>query len=238
MKSLFIYMAGFVVALVVWGAGAGAGAIYDMDMFLRQPHPFAAGMAPPAAPSRGPAPVTQTAPEVPGPVPPRPVRAAQSSPVMGGKIFSEIRVGALIHDEGPFTHNKEGGFDGNLELLFASPGLLDAVWSPRPHVGLTVNSQGDTSQAYLGLTWEWDFWEDFFAGFSLGGAVHTGKTTTDKVDRKELGCPVLFRESIDLGYRILKGHSLMVHLDHISNAKLCSTNEGLENFGLRYGYLF
>ena len=30
----------------------------------------------------------------------------------------------------------------------------------------------------------------------------------------------------------------MFHFDHISNAKLCSTNEGLETFGIRYGYRF
>ena len=49
---------------------------------------------------------------------------------------------------------------------------------------------------------------------------------------------MLFRESLDLGYRVLGPHSIMFHFDHISNAKLCSTNEGLETFGIRYGYRF
>lgn len=162
----------------------------------------------------------------------------KSTPYKSDSFLSEIRVGALYHDQGPFSSNKEGGVDANLELLFASPDFFDILWSPRPHMGLSYNSSGDTSQAYLGLTWEWDFLEDFFAGFSLGGMVHDGFKTTQRLDRKELGCRILFRESITFGYRFSKHHSLMAFLDHSSNAKLCSRNEGLENVGIRYGYRF
>jgi len=144
----------------------------------------------------------------------------------------------MLHDQGPFSHNKEDGVDINLEVLFPSPDFLDVIWSPRPHLGLTAHSKADTNQAYLGLTWEWKFWGDAFVDFSLGGAVHDGETTNASVDRKELGCSVLFRESLDLGYRFAGRHAVMASLSHISNAKLCDTNEGLENFGIRYGYLF
>ncbi len=153
-------------------------------------------------------------------------------------IVSEIRFGALIHDEGPFSRNEEDGYDGNMELLFTSPDFLDVIWSPRPHIGFNANSEGDTSQAYLGLTWEWNFLDDAFAGFSFGGAVHDGEKTTTELGTKELGCHVLFRESVTAGYRFFDNHALMFHLDHISNAKICSQNEGLENFGIRYGYRF
>ena len=50
--------------------------------------------------------------------------------------------------------------------------------------------------------------------------------------------------TLDLGYRISGPHSIIFHFDHISNAKLCTddageaVNEGLETFGLRYGYRF
>lgn len=150
----------------------------------------------------------------------------------------EIRLGALVHDEGPFSRNEEDGFDINLEVLFPSPELLSVIWSPRPHLGVTVNSNRNTSQAYFGLTWEWDFWKSWFAGFSFGGSVHDGETETNKLGRKELGCRLLFRESVELGYRLNRNHGVSLFLDHISNAKLCTKNEGLENFGLRYGYRF
>jgi len=146
----------------------------------------------------------------------------------------------LAHDEGPFSSNKESGVDLNLEVLFTSPDVLKAIWSPRPHFGLTGNTAGDTDQVYAGLGWQWDFFKDWFAGFTLGGAVHDGKLRTHDGarDKKELGCRVLFRESADLGYRLGGPHSLMLSFSHISNAKLCGVNEGLENVGIRYGYRF
>jgi lipid A 3-O-deacylase len=157
---------------------------------------------------------------------------------LSNKLISEIRVGALWHDQGPFSHRKERGYDGNLEILFTSPKFLTQIWTPRPHMGISLNSVGDTNQTYLGLTWESEFYQHYFANFSVGAGYHDGYKVTDLQDRKSLGCKFLFRESIDLGFRVQKNHSIMAHLDHVSNAKLCSTNEGLESVGIRYGYLF
>jgi lipid A 3-O-deacylase len=252
---------GFVFGLA--GAGltvphAWAAPIYDMGTMLGEPHPFLQAPPPaPSEPSQAPA-VPVLRPNMPssgqsgsGPMMmPRaqdreptlrggePVPPSMPAPQPSKPFVSEIRIGALAHDQGPFSSNKEEGYDANVEILFSSPGFLDVIWSPRPHIGATYNAYGDTSQAYLGLTWEWDFFQDFFAGFSLGGAVHNGKTSTLSLDKKELGCRVLFRESVTVGYRINKTHSLMAFMDHISNAKLCSSNEGLENVGIRYGYRF
>jgi len=235
----------------------GGSTGYDLSILLDQPYPFAsqplprsAGFAP-LGPSQIHAPARvppQTMPQRPAVRTAPPPRIAQGVLTSGdgsigarrwfGDIVSEIRIGALIHDEGPFSRNEEDGFDGNLELLFVSPDFLESVWSPRPHFGVTANSAGNTHQAYLGLSWEWTFWRDWFAGFSLGGAVHSGKLVTSETDRKELGCRVLFRESVEFGYRFGGRHALSAFLDHISNAKICERNEGLENMGLRYGYRF
>jgi hypothetical protein len=54
----------------------------------------------------------------------------------------------------------------------------------------------------------------------------------------ELGCRVLFRESLSVGVRFMKHHSLSVMVDHISNAGLCDHNDGLDTLGVRYGYRF
>jgi lipid A 3-O-deacylase len=154
------------------------------------------------------------------------------------KILSEVRFGLMVHDIGPFSRNEEGGLNGNLELLFVSPDFLDIVWSPRPHAGFSINSEGNTSQVYAGLSWEWSFWGDFFAGFSLGGSVNNGKTEHTRLDRKELGCHLLFRESVEVGYRFGGRHAISGMLDHISNANICDKNEGIDTFGIRYGYSF
>ena len=159
-----------------------------------------------------------------------------SEPMRGN--ISEIRLGILAHDVGPFSSSEESGTDANFEVLFNSPEFLERIWAPRPHLGLALNSDGDTNQAYFGLTWEFDLWPKLFLGMSLGGSFHDGQTKTDRIDKKELGCKLLFRESLEFGYRFGGRHAITAYLDHLSNANLCDKNEGLENVGLRYGYRF
>ncbi len=154
------------------------------------------------------------------------------------KSITDLRVGLLLHDTGPFSNTKEDGLDVNVELLFESPSYLEQIGSPKPHLGLTLNNSSDTNQIYGGLTWNWGFDGGYFIDLSFGAALHDGETETDRTDKKSLGCSLLFRESLGLGYVISGPHSVMLHFDHISNAKLCDRNEGLENLGLRYGYSF
>ncbi|MEQ8666865.1 MAG: acyloxyacyl hydrolase [Rhodospirillales bacterium] len=245
-----------VAALTGSVAPAAAGAIYDFSIFLGEQHPFAA-TAPAAV---QPAPTSTSivnAQPVPQALPVDTSSVAQtadsgmfarfgerSDKNKGWGAISEIRGGVLNHDEGPFSRNKEDGNpDINAEILFVSPDVLEVIWSPRPHFGADINTGGDTSQLYAGLSWEWFLWRDLFAGFSLGGAIHDGKLSMgahnpDKLDRKELGCRVLFRESVEIGWMVTPNHGVSLMLDHISNAARCDINEGLENMGIRYGYRF
>ena len=227
---------------------------YDINVLLNEPHPFSSQSSDPyfsSAPSAAVPPSNIRAPaRIPGFTTPSratsrsaaqrsvsdrmpvavPIKSVAALPRDSKGLISEIRAGFLV--------NEEDGFNGNFEILFTSPSWLKKIWAPRPHVGLSVNSAGDTSQAYVGLTWEWRFWRNWFIDFSLGGAIHDGKKTTTLIDRKELGCRVLFRESFELGYIFKERHSITGFLEYISNAKLCVANEGLESFGIRYGYRF
>jgi lipid A 3-O-deacylase len=169
-----------------------------------------------------------------------PLQLAQtkSSEKMGYGILSELCLGVMAHDVGAFGRQEEDGVNANVEFLFVSPELLSAIWSPRPHAGFSVNSSNGTNQAYLGLTWTWEFFEKMYVEGSLGGAYHDGANETTVIGQKSLRCKVLFCESAALGYRVTEKHSLSVMLDHISNAKLCTSNEGLDTLGVRYGYRF
>ena len=231
------------------------GGLYNMDSMLNQTHPFAARPASAArstddSPQVTPAPTSlqhTTASAMPTKAP------NDSGSWKVSNLFSEIRIGALAHDTGPFSSKEEDSIDTNFELLFASTDLLSFMWSPRPHLGISYNSSNHTSQAYMGLTWEWSFWDGWFAGFSLGGMIHDGHLVGVDGESKSLGCRLLFRESMNAGYRFYKRHALMFHFDHSSNASLCKKNtsdgsefgrhnvvlnEGLENVGIRYGYMF
>jgi lipid A 3-O-deacylase len=249
-------------SLCTFSAYAGTRS-YDINVLLNQPHPFSGqasdlffsstpSVAVPIRNIRAPTRIpgfttpsratTRSAAERPisnrMPATSASGRGVIAQPREKESLISEIRFGFLVHDVGPFSRNEEDGFDSNFEILFTSPSWLKKISAPRPHVGLSVNSSGDTSQAYAGLTWEWRFWRNWFIDFSLGGSIHDGKKRTARIDRKELGCRVLFRESFELGYIFQKRHSITGFLDHISNAKICGKNESLESFGIRYGYRF
>lgn len=243
-----------------YAEAATSGAIYDMRRFLNETHPFEQTYTPAAAPTpqrpaplpAAPQPALQPLPQATAP-PPRPtpsVAQATSRPAAAvpaaqpargaaqGHFISELRGGLLAHDVGPFSHQKEDGVDVNAEILFTSPKFMELIWSPRPTIGATINTSGDTSQGYMGLTWEWDFWEQAYFSFFWGGAAHNGEKTANLPDKKDLGCSVLFREGLDLGWRFAENQAVMVHFSHISNAKICDSNEGLETIGVRYGYRF
>lgn len=168
-----------------------------------------------------------------------PLLAQDETPRGAPNAVSETRIGAMAHDVGFFGGDEEEGVNVNAEILFTSPDFMQILWSPRPHIGGSYNTSGDTSQAYLGMTWDLDLTDQIFFEFSLGGAIHDGKLDDDpRNQRKALGCRVLFRESVALGWHFNEHHSLSLMLDHISNASLCKNNEGLDTLGIRYGYKF
>ena len=154
--------------------------------------------------------------------------------------MSEVKVGALIHDVGVFGRSEE---DTNAvingEALFNLKGRLwKKIWSPRPHLGFSANTGGDTSQLYTGMTWDFDITGNGFGRWSMGAVVHDGELRTSRTDEKELGSRVLFRFALEFGVRLTEHHNVSIILDHISNGDLKDENEGLDNFGVRYGYRF
>ncbi len=154
-------------------------------------------------------------------------------------IISELRFGVFAHNAGPIASKTESGVDLNFETLFTSPDLFDAIGEPRPFAGASVNAGDDTSFLYGGLMWDFDIVGDVFSSVSLGMAVHNGNDgkETDSDGRRALGCRWLFRESVELGYRITEDIALAAFLDHVSHGGLCSDrNRGMDNSGIRLHY--
>jgi len=188
--------------------------------------------------------------------PPR-ATAQTSAPQIGGvptnipqpNIIDEVKIGVLAHDVGFLTHHVESGADLNVEMLFTSPDLLSIIGSPRPHIGADINTAGNTSDGYFGLTWRATLLSDLlrpgdgiFVTGSLGGALQDGFTGSTDVEpppgRKFLGSVALFRESVELGYQITPTVSIAALLDHISNADLAPRNAGITSAGARLGFKF
>lgn len=157
-----------------------------------------------------------------------------------GHPISEVFVGILDHDTGVFGTNKEKGPDVNIEWRFDAPrfGFWERILSPRPTLGLNINTQGNTNSLYGALTWTFNITERIFFDWSMGGTVHDGKLSIQSLNRKELGSRVLFYLAAGIGYRLWGPHSISLRLDHMSNAKLAGDNSGLDTVGLRYSYRF
>jgi lipid A 3-O-deacylase len=164
-------------------------------------------------------------------------------------IIDEVRFGVYDHDASVLGHQKETGADLGNEVLFTSPSFLSVIWSPRPIIGYLINTSGETSQAYAGLTWTWNFAENvlrendgFYVELTEGPGWNDGKINVTgpiaSQQRKSLGSNVLFREDLDIGYRITPQWSVALSYNHISNADLATRNEGLNDIGARIGFKF
>jgi lipid A 3-O-deacylase len=162
-----------------------------------------------------------------------------------GQIVDEVKTGVLDHDIGFLTHHVEHGVDVNIEMLFTPPDLLSVIGSPRPHIGADINTAGNTSDPYAGLTWGISVIQNLFRPGdsvfltgSLGGAYQDGYIDNAPPERKRLGSAILFRESAELGYQITPVISISAILDHISNADLGQHNAGITSAGARLGFKF
>jgi hypothetical protein len=153
-------------------------------------------------------------------------------------LVDEVRAGVMAHSIN--ANNGEGGADLNLELLFRRPGgrydnpLLDFALRPRDHVGASVNTQGDTSQLYAGLSWDAQLMPRLSLELTFGGALHDGPTGGGLDD--SYGCSLNFRESASLGYALDERWTVYGTISHMSNADLCDNNTGLTSAGVRLGY--
>ena len=157
---------------------------------------------------------------------------AQNAPL---PFVDELRLGAYVHDVESLHGDND--VDLNAEILFPklwqsqTDDFLSSILTPRPHIGMTQNFEGETSEYYFGLTWDVPLGEFAFLEGSFGGAFHDGPLD-------HLGCRLNFHETASLGFKLGDHWRLLGTISHMSNANLCNVNKGLTNAGLRLGYKF
>ncbi|MGD8273671.1 MAG: acyloxyacyl hydrolase [Desulfobacterales bacterium] len=166
--------------------------------------------------------------------------SSEEEPVdQGQKWLSDIRLGILAHDVPIWSRSRaEGGVGFNTEFIFVWPNCELWTGIVRSNLGITLNSQGDTSKIYSGFLWERLWPSGLFLNLGLGLAAHDGKIETNDDNRKELGSRILFRIPVEIGLLFTEHHGLSIMFDHVSNAYLAEPNEGLDNLGIRYTYRF
>lgn len=155
----------------------------------------------------------------------------------GSQPSVELRAGALLHDRKLSLEPRvEEGIDVNLEALFPSPDatIFRMARSPRPHIGISVNTDGGTSALYGGITWRLLNYGAVSLEGSFGAALHNGKLDSHDRGREDLGSRGLFRMSAELSGMFLPRHGFSLFVDHMSNAGLATENDGITNAGIRY----
>jgi hypothetical protein len=168
--------------------------------------------------------------------------------------YSEVKLGVLVHDA-HFLGGKEHGADINPEIIFQSP--VSDAWAatlppylrwmvqPRPTIGGEINTSGYTNQAYIGATWSWQLASNLVnpgdgiaLSYFFGAGFNDGDIIATAPDRKSLGSHVLFREALEVGYRINPVYQVSVMVDHVSNGGLAKQNQSINDIGVRLGIRF
>ncbi len=149
-----------------------------------------------------------------------------------------LAMGLMAHDRGPFSDRHENGVDLNVEVLFTPIIMLPGL--PRPHLGATLNFNGDTSMAYAGLTFPFHDSRRWFGNGFIGGAVHNGPLHKDPVGCQVnsdcgFGVRLLPRFGLEWGYYLDSETAVSLFFDHQSHKWLVEgENEGIDHLGLRY----
>ena len=139
----------------------------------------------------------------------------------------QIRVAVMQHD---VLHlgagDRESGLNLEVALLSRPIAALATVGRPRVYVSGSVNSDGDTNFAAVGLAWRRDLSERFSGEIQFGYALHDGVVDTinpvEAQSRLLLGSRDLFRSAFSLdwkgraqpGYRYRRsGHDVPISLE-------------------------
>jgi lipid A 3-O-deacylase len=165
------------------------------------------------------------------------LHAPANATEFAGDSKRTLAIGVIAHDRGFASDHHEDGIDLNLEMQFAP---LDLPGSPRPHLGATLNFQGDTSIVYAGLGFRVRETRQWFADLHLSAALHDGPLHKDPVGCQlysdcGYGVRVMPRIGVEIAYRISPLTSVSLLYDHMSHKWIIGgENEGLDHIGVRY----
>jgi len=168
---------------------------------------------------------------------------------------AEIRIGIGEFSEdfiNPGTE-RDNGIEQSValqgEIIFEEPKFLKWALTPQPYVNATLNLEGNTNHAGVGLLWRQHIGKKLYGDFSFGLVAHDGTINIDARDfissetgfdqdalfnarrtQREFGSRILFREQLTLGYRINNEWAAEVFFEHLSNALLIGRKPDPDNF--------
>lgn len=169
-------------------------------------------------------------------------------------LVEEVRIGVLQHNICVLdcdNADKEDGPDISAEVVFASPDFLSWAFSPRPYLGTTYNTAGDTSFYGGGLQWSFNLTDTVSFQPGLGYFMHDGynenpfvqgspESTAFGMDHVFMGSDDLFRTSLGLNWQFSEDWGAELIYEHFSHGQILGDgrNQGMDNLGVRLSYTF
>ncbi|MDP3739295.1 MAG: acyloxyacyl hydrolase [Hyphomonadaceae bacterium] len=179
--------------------------------------------------------------------------AAVVAPAATAQVDS-ARLGVMKHNicvSDCKNADKESGVNISGELRFASPDFLSWAWSPHPYVMASVNTDGNTSYAGLGLEWDFELGDLWHVEPGFGYVLHDGVVNNPfpsgtqaavdySADHVLLGSRDLFRTSLALTYDFSESLALQAIYEHLSHGQILGEgrNQGMDEIGLRLVWNF
>ena len=179
--------------------------------------------------------------------------AALIAPAASAQIES-VRLGVMKHNicvTDCKNADKESGVNINGEVRFDSPELLGFLFSPKPYVMASVNTDGNTSYAGVGLQWDIPLGEQWRLEPGLGYVVHDGTVNNPfpagtqqavdySADHVLLGSEDLFRTSLALTWNFTDTWGVQAIYEHLSHGQILAEgrNQGLDEIGIRFVWTF
>ena len=159
--------------------------------------------------------------------------------------LSEVRVAVMQHD---VTHlkygDRESGIDVEVQLISEPVEALAILGRPRAYVSGSLNSDGDTNFAAVGVVWRRTLNDRWSAEYQFGYAIHDGELDSNDPAVASanlmLGSRDLFRSAFGLDYHFNERWSLGFQWVHLSHGEIIGEgrNQGLDSAGLRVGRKF
>jgi lipid A 3-O-deacylase len=179
--------------------------------------------------------------------------AVISAPAASAQVDS-VRLGVMQHNICVIdckNADKESGPNISGELRFKSPDFLGWAGAPHPYLMASVNTQGNTSYAGGGLSWDFEFTPGWHLEPGFGYVVHDGENTNPFANGTPeaaaffeehvlLGSTDLFRTSLAVTWDLSETFAVQAIYEHLSHGQILGEgrNQGLDEIGVRAVWKF
>jgi lipid A 3-O-deacylase len=174
--------------------------------------------------------------------------AVTAAPAAVAQVDS-VRLGVMAHNVCVIdckNADKESGVNIAGELRFKSPDFLGWAGSPHPYLMASVNTEGNTSYAGGGLSWDFEFAPGWSLEPGLGYVVHDGENNNPFANGTPeaaaffeehvlLGSTDLFRTSLAVTWELSPRFAVQAIYEHLSHGQILGEgrNQGMDEIGVR-----